>query len=262
MRASTSPKLNFGVSPNKLKFCVPNSTDIDITACATAGFGGNVRLYVESGLPDKGLYRFENNTIGVDGSTKLHLDFSEVRNPGISNLVVVAISPNGDTLREEIELDLVSIDYSDLKTVFPASGLAGLSQAIEFKWTLSQNAVTYELEVATSPAFGNTIIYSIKGITGSSFKPNILFNENQLYYWRIIPVNRCGAGSPTVPSPFHTINKSCVTTEYPGNVLSRRANQTGNMIVPIKDAGIISDCLLYTSPSPRDRTRSRMPSSA
>ena len=26
--------------------------------------------------------------------------------------------------------------------------------------------------------------------------------------------------------------------------------------------GLVSDCLLYTSPSPRDRTRSRMPSSA
>ena len=26
--------------------------------------------------------------------------------------------------------------------------------------------------------------------------------------------------------------------------------------------GSLSDCLLYTSPSPRDRTRSRMPSSA
>ena len=26
--------------------------------------------------------------------------------------------------------------------------------------------------------------------------------------------------------------------------------------------GAINDCLLYTSPSPRDRTRSRMPSSA
>ena len=26
--------------------------------------------------------------------------------------------------------------------------------------------------------------------------------------------------------------------------------------------GVLSDCLLYTSPSPRDRTRSRMPSSA
>ena len=28
------------------------------------------------------------------------------------------------------------------------------------------------------------------------------------------------------------------------------------------DVGLIGDCLLYTSPSPRDRTRSRMPSSA
>ena len=27
-------------------------------------------------------------------------------------------------------------------------------------------------------------------------------------------------------------------------------------------AGLVSVCLLYTSPSPRDRTRSRMPSSA
>ena len=31
---------------------------------------------------------------------------------------------------------------------------------------------------------------------------------------------------------------------------------------PIKDEGKITTCLLYTSPSPRDRTRSRMPSSA
>ena len=28
------------------------------------------------------------------------------------------------------------------------------------------------------------------------------------------------------------------------------------------ESGLIGDCLLYTSPSPRDRTRSRMPSSA
>ena len=31
---------------------------------------------------------------------------------------------------------------------------------------------------------------------------------------------------------------------------------------PANDIGQAIDCLLYTSPSPRDRTRSRMPSSA
>ena len=33
-------------------------------------------------------------------------------------------------------------------------------------------------------------------------------------------------------------------------------------VAPLVDAGRVKLCLLYTSPSPRDRTRSRMPSSA
>ena len=38
-----------------------------------------------------------------------------------------------------------------------------------------------------------------------------------------------------------------------------------NPDVPVEDQSLLHDvggCLLYTSPSPRDRTRSRMPSSA
>ena len=37
---------------------------------------------------------------------------------------------------------------------------------------------------------------------------------------------------------------------------------TGNEVFPYASLGHIPHCLLYTSPSPRDRTRSRMPSSA
>ena len=33
-------------------------------------------------------------------------------------------------------------------------------------------------------------------------------------------------------------------------------------VVGVESEAMIKDCLLYTSPSPRDRTRSRMPSSA
>jgi hypothetical protein len=114
--------------------------------------------------------------------------------------------------------------------VYPADGLSGLSQSIEFKWTPSVNAISYTIEIATSPAFGNTIIYSMSGIKGSSFKPNILLDENKLYYWRIKPTNRCGVGGPTGPSPFSTVNKSCAEIIYHGNVLTRRANQTGSML--------------------------------
>ena len=45
------------------------------------------------------------------------------------------------------------------------------------------------------------------------------------------------------------------------------ASLEGTDFVPFEDSqlgviGVFPDCLLYTSPSPRDRTRSRMPSSA
>ncbi len=43
----------------------------------------------------------------------------------------------------------------------------------------------------------------------------------------------------------------------PGDTLWRISRQFGTTV----DA-IVQACLLYTSPSPRDRTRSRMPSSA
>ena len=38
--------------------------------------------------------------------------------------------------------------------------------------------------------------------------------------------------------------------------------QTDRFRARLADGETLDDCLLYTSPSPRDRTRSRMPSSA
>ena len=53
---------------------------------------------------------------------------------------------------------------------------------------------------------------------------------------------------------------------YEGEVESARrrkfATQIKELVYADKEIGADSICLLYTSPSPRDRTRSRMPSSA
>ena len=53
------------------------------------------------------------------------------------------------------------------------------------------------------------------------------------------------------------INNLNACTWYEHNVL-----EIGNMIEYVNGQETTSACLLYTSPSPRDRTRSRMPSSA
>ena len=43
---------------------------------------------------------------------------------------------------------------------------------------------------------------------------------------------------------------------------SKLSNSLGQPVIVENKAGASGVCLLYTSPSPRDRTRSRMPSSA
>ena len=63
-----------------------------------------------------------------------------------------------------------------------------------------------------------------------------------------IPANESGEGKVTIAAGERFIELSAVTDE-------QEAIPTGTQVR-------IIDCLLYTSPSPRDRTRSRMPSSA
>ena len=59
--------------------------------------------------------------------------------------------------------------------------------------------------------------------------------------------------------------KSMATSEAESIITSERGKgMTSNVPTPLHQAKmvLVGNCLLYTSPSPRDRTRSRMPSSA
>ena len=78
---------------------------------------------------------------------------------------------------------------------------------------------------------------------------------------------RPGAVSPTLPVP-----RSIARPEYVGKATAQEGSepwvQTPEVIEKMRVAGRIAAgalaeaCLLYTSPSPRDRQKSRMPSSA
>ena len=53
------------------------------------------------------------------------------------------------------------------------------------------------------------------------------------------------------------IGDACLAERYDIAALGEAAVASGNIAIPLVKA-----CLLYTSPSPRDRQKSRMPSSA
>ena len=94
---------------------------------------------------------------------------------------------------------------------------------------------------------GKFIVF--EGIDGSGKTTQI----NQLYKWLI--------GTDLIPEN----NKLVITREPGGTKLGKSIRSLLLDTSREKSPGSITElllCLLYTSPSPRDRTRSRMPSSA
>ena len=58
------------------------------------------------------------------------------------------------------------------------------------------------------------------------------------------------------------VNASMISGDSRNNAFRVRPSSSGAEIVVEGFEGTSINCLLYTSPSPQDRTRSRMPSSA
>jgi len=93
----------------------------------------------------------------------------------------------------------------------------------------------------------------IPGATGVNFTPTATANGTIGSYAVIISEGGC-----TEQSACTTIDFTSVSEEN-GITLSVFPSPTSNVLNINTN---LNDCLLYTSPSPRDRTRSRMPSSA
>ena len=167
------------------------------------------------------------------------------------------------------------------------SGNAGIVQVIQREWNwaffqsnCSQRPYPNQTDVNNSASFARdlaaiqTAITVALGMSASSATPinqggNIIIDD---------PANPMGAGgsgsdpsnpdqSPTplaIPEEQAEEWTQVAGTTAPSRVLQLAMAQrsqnvnVGALVIPVQ----ARSCLLYTSPSPRDRTRSRMPSSA
>ena len=74
-------------------------------------------------------------------------------------------------------------------------------------------------------------------------------------------VNISGGDVPQMTTPGAFLNFAG-TNVYKSKQLAQIAEMFANNTIKDGDYFLYTDCLLYTSPSPRDRQKSRMPSSA
>jgi len=238
---STTPKVQFGVAPNLVNVCLPDNANILIKSCSFGGFTGNLNLFIESGLPQGSTYQFAKNNIGPTDETNLLINLNNLTSKGNFDVVIAAITPNGDTLRDHVIISAIKNDFTDQKLVWPLNGSKNNLEIPYFKWVKSINADAYDFEIATSPTFGNTIVYSQKGILNDSIRPNIVLQENTIYYWRLFSSNFCGSNTASEISVFQTVNKKCTQVLYEGNPVDLFSNSTRSAVSTVNTSGQISD---------------------
>jgi len=225
--------------------CLPDVVSIGLNTGSILDFVAPISFSVEAeGLPEGITTNFSDETLVPGNNGVLTVDLSEVRYSGPLEITVVAAAEGQDTARRTILLDVTDNDFSDLATMSPAEGTTGIILATTFDWTDAINADTYEIEIATSPTFSDASLFErSEGLTDTDYLPREFFDANTLYFWRIRPVNICGAGAWTAPNSFRTVNSSCapyLTTDdvpLPGSGPS----YTRESALFIEESGSISD---------------------
>ncbi len=238
---ANSTGVNMGVTPNIVNVCLPQLADVKIKSCSFGGYKGNLNLFIENTLPAGVQYSFGKNTLTESDETTLKVDANTLTSKNTFEIIVAAVTPSGDTLRDKLIINAIKNDFSDQRLLSPGNGAVNVLETPVLRWQKSINSNVYRLEVATSPSFGTSIVYSQSGLFEDTLLLPVLLKESKIYYWRIIPTNDCGVGVESTIHAFQTVNKTCVNQAYAGNPVGLFTNTTHTIKVPINFSGKISD---------------------
>jgi hypothetical protein len=181
-------------------------------------FSEEITWSVQSGLPAGATVSFSQNQTAPPATVEMTMDLTQATETGTFDIVIRGESASGLVLLRPVTIDVYREDYSSLDAISPSSGASSVSTSPLLSWVTQTDAESYTIEVATSPAFGGSIIVSQSGITNSQYQLLVALEESTLYYWRVIPENICGTASDVPVFAFHTFTLSCAetssTTEY------------------------------------------------
>jgi hypothetical protein len=85
----------------------------------------------------------------------------------------------------------------------PVNGMQDAPILPSFVWSKVPNAISYEFELSTDPAFGSTIVSKTTTITAYTCTIELAYDTN--HYWRVRAVSATGTKSEWCFSNFHTM---------------------------------------------------------
>ena len=239
----TTPGYALSISPFDQQVCLPNQATLDISTLSLLGYDSLIQVDILGGLPVGAVPNFSANPILPSENSTLSIDMTNVTEGGSYPVLIQAYVPGEDTVTQEIILDVVATDFSDMETVSPANQEQGVSELPIFTWNPSAAAQQYMIEVATSPTFDNNTIVDAATVSGNSYQIGVQLEVSSIYYWRLRPINICLEGAWSPITAFATKSFSCNTEKstHPSLIISANGTPTVESIISVPTDGIIND---------------------
>lgn len=241
IRKPTQPYFTLCTTSNEEKLCLPQSS-VEITVSSILGYSTPVALSA-TGLPAGVSATFSPNPALPGTVAKMTLQVE----PGQPEATFEAtITGSADGLSKSVQqtISLIFNDFSQVKLKTPANGAMGISQSPALIWGSSPDADTYEVQVASNPSFeASTLKAQASGLSAGAYTVPVLLEKRGVYYWRVRPLNACGAAAWTEPFVFSTSAEACSVLS--ANDLPKPITASGtpivSSIITLNTGGTVSD---------------------
>lgn len=244
----TKPGYFLNVTPFAIpQVCLPEPAEYTITYNSLMNFDDSISFNLVGDLPKGAVVEFSQASVVPDtemNEVKLKI-YLEGDISDTFDLQLQIATAQLDTAYRDIRLITKSNDYSGLEKLAPLNGERGVNPLLaDFSWSSVPDAESYTFQIASNPAFGDSIIFSASRLTDTTFTLGNQLEPNGIYYWRIRGDNPvCGSGDFLEPDVFQTISSACRTYRYQGEPIniSGTGLPTVKSTMSIAQGGVIED---------------------
>jgi hypothetical protein len=204
--ACGDPDFLLGGAPRNFKACIAGGgqtlPDVNLTIESFKSFSETVSLEFDPPLPPgfSGAITPDQATPSEDPPAQSIANISVLAGAaaGEYNLIIGATAAGVDSQALAVNVSVADASPPPVVLGSPGDGATGVALNPVFSWTTAAQADTYMFELATDQAFGNVITNDL--VTGTSFQAAFDLDSRTEYFWRVTPVNQCGAGTSVTAS--------------------------------------------------------------
>ena len=208
--APTVPTFTLNVTPASQSVCAPNTGSFSITTAGFAGFTTPINLSASIVPSGSGLTAtFANNTLTPGNGTTLTIGNTANVQAGTYTITITGVA-GALTKTTTVSFNLFSGTPGIPALSSPVANATGVGIQPTLAWYATNNAATYDIQVATNNTFAN-IVETASNINSTYFILANLLSTNTTYYWRVRAVNGCATGTYSTARSFTTLQPTCTT---------------------------------------------------